>query len=370
MSPTSPQSSLDFDPTPLIEPVDPQRVLEHHKAQEASRKPTAVAGFVWIVIVWAVVAFAAVCCLITVVPLFIDLALLPAGPILVPLVLAAIVGAIVLMVRRAVAAGRREQETRYRLDRFAAANGMTYQPRVADPKHPGMIFWVGSGRVSTDVLRTVGSPHVEYGHHTYAVRRGKRSTTYRWGYIAIELGTALPHIVLDAAANNSILGTNLPTSFGVQQRLSLEGDFDRYFELYCPEGYERDALYLFSPDIMARFVDNAALFDIEIVDNTLFLYTGPGISTLNPEMWAWLFGTVSALQTKIDQWTHWRDERLLEPAAAPPGTPAAAAVSAPPPSRPPGVAVDGRRLRRGGGNLWIGLGIIVVGFVVPWLLAD
>ncbi|RLQ84641.1 hypothetical protein D9V28_07645 [Mycetocola zhadangensis] len=356
---------LAFDPTPLTEPVDARRVHEHHQAHKASRPRTAGD-----VIVWVVMALLVPFGLIPVVMLFTDLARLPAGPVIVPVVFGGMIAATVLIISRVRRQVRRDREIRYRLDRFAAANSMTYQSRVANPSLPGMIFSIGGDRITTDALRTVTSPHVEYGHHQYVVRRGKRSTTFRWGYIAIELGTALPHIVLDAVANNSILGTNLPTSFGAQQRLSLEGDFDRYFELYCPEGYERDALYLFSPDIMARFADTAALFDVEIVDNTLFLYTGPGISTVNPEMWAWLFGTVSALQSKVDQWTRWRDERLLEPSAVPADTPVATSVGTPPPSRPPGVAMKGRRLRRGRGNVWIIFGfltLVALGWFLPLL---
>ena len=82
----------------------------------------------------------------------------------------------------------------------------------------------------------------------------------------------LPHIVLDSTGNNSVFGSNLPVTFDADQLLGLEGDFDRHFSLYCPADYERDALYLFTPDIMARFIDNAAVLDVEIVDDWLFLY--------------------------------------------------------------------------------------------------
>lgn len=40
-----------------------------------------------------------------------------------------------------------------------------------------------------------------------------------------------------------------------------------------------DALYLFTPDIMARFIDNAAQLDVEIVDDWLFLYLQRPVST-------------------------------------------------------------------------------------------
>ena len=122
--------------------------------------------------------------------------------------------------------------------------------------------------------------------------------------------------MLDATSNNGLFGSNLPATFDRDQRLSLEGDFDQHFSLYCPEGYEQDALYLFTPDIMARFIDHAAALDVEIVDDWLFLYGKREFSGLDPATWAWLFSVVAALLDKFAQWARWRDERLQADAAA------------------------------------------------------
>jgi hypothetical protein len=252
---------------------------------------------------------------------------------------------------------------------------MSYEGKVTAPALPGMIFSLGNARMSTDLVRGTRPRFVEFGNYQYTVRRGKSSTTYRWGYVAVKLDVPLPNIVLDAKGNNGF-GSNLPASFQKEQRLSLEGDFDQYFTLYCPEGYERDALYLFTPDIMARFIDNAAELDVEIVDDWVFLYTQRRVSTLDPATWAWLFGAVGALITKFDQWARWRDERLLleNPAGA---TASAAPTAAPqdatgrlpfaPPAGllapPPGVAHEGRRLKRS--FPWVPV-VFLIGFAVFW----
>ena len=187
--------------------------------------------------------------------------------------------------------------------------------------------------------------------------------------------------MLDALGNNGF-GSNLPASFARDQRLSLEGDFDKYFTLYCPEGYEQDALYLFTPDIMARFIDSAAQLDVEIVDDWLFLYTKREASTLDPATWAWLFGAVGALMTKLDQWARWRDDRLIKEqgrASAAIGAPMTAvgdtaasgshALPFSPPAGmltpPPGVARQGRRLKRSGS--WVFVVVIVM--AVLWFVS-
>ena len=70
--------------------------------------------------------------------------------------------------------------------------------------------------------------------------------------------------MIDARGNGS-LRTMLPGT----QKLSLEGDFDRYFSVYVPAKYERDALELLTPDVMVCLIDHGRQWDIEIVDDRL-----------------------------------------------------------------------------------------------------
>jgi hypothetical protein len=342
-----------LDTEPLTEPVSPRSVQAHASLLKKNRPLTVgsklASGLIVCVVLVAVVLFGV---------LLVDVARLPAGVPIALAILAFVVAAVILVWWRLRRRLRADREGRYRLQNFATANNMTYHDQVADPGHPGMIFAIGGERIATNVLRTSSAPHVEFGHHQYILHSGKHAMTHNWGYVAITLDTALPHIVLDAVGNNSILGSSMPTSFKTAQRLSLEGDFDRYFELYCPEGYERDALYLFSPDVMARFADHAVLFDIEIVDNTLFLYTGPAVVTLSPSMWEWLFDTVTALNAKIARWERWRDEKKPEPAQ-----PAAQATAPSTAALQPGVAIAGQRLRTRKRGFWIVVGAVAFGLV-------
>jgi len=103
-----------------------------------------------------------------------------------------------------------------------------------------------------------------------AVRaRAPRART--WQYLAVRLASPLPHLVLDSRANDR-WGAGLPASVGRRQRVSLEGDFDRSFRTFAPEGYGSDALSVLTPDVMAALVDHAADFDVEIRDATLVFF--------------------------------------------------------------------------------------------------
>ncbi|WP_156761624.1 phage holin family protein [Microbacterium karelineae] len=283
----------------------------------------------------------------------------------------AIVG-VVFVVAGIGAVRARHDAPMYRLDRFAQANGMRFHPGYASPQLPGMLFDVGRKRASSGLVRGDTPRFVEFGNYRYTTGSGKNEKTHTWGYIAVRLDAPLPHIVLDAKGNNSLFGSNLPIGFRKDQRLSLEGDFDEHFSLYCPEGYEADALYLFTPDIMQRFMSSAAHLDVEIVDDWLFFYSGRGMSTVDPDQWAWQFSVAGAMLDKIARWGRWRDERIRaaqRPHVAGSVAPVAADhVEAPPLQDPPtlrppkGVARAGQRLkqRRIG---WVG-GVFIAAVIV------
>ena len=379
-------AAYPFDARPLVEPVD--RPAARAFAQELRRTGRLPSGNVAAIIGFAVLGIVFVSVFLTMVGTIVAVAASAAGDgigflllTFIPVViLVAIVAAVVIV---AVVTRRSAAARMLRLDRFARANGMHYLPRLASPALPGMIFSLGSSREASDLVRGERPRFVEFANYRYTTGSGKNRTTHKWGYVAVKLDVPLPHIVLDATGNNGLFGSNLPATFDKDQRLSLEGDFDRFFSLYCPAGYETDALYLFTPDIMARFIDNAAALDVEIVDDWLFLYAKRDFSTLDPATWAWLFSVVGALLDKFAQWARWRDERLRAAAAASPdvmpfagaepvnpgaGAAGGAVASVPfsPPLEtlrpPPGVAPPGRRLQRG--VPWISF--VVMGVVVLW----
>ncbi|GAB3150618.1 hypothetical protein GCM10027058_15200 [Microbacterium neimengense] len=251
----------------------------------------------------------------------------------------------------------RHRVFKYRTDMFARSNGLVNEWKEIDRDLPGVIFHRGKFRAAFPVLRRESGRFVEFANYRYSNQRGAK---YHWGYVAIKLDTALPNIVLDALGNNGLWGqSNLPVTLGPEQRLSLEGEFDQYFALYCPEGYERDALYLFTPDIMARLIDNAARLDVEIVDDWLFLYGKRPLVTTDPATWTWLMTTVDAVTQKLDRWTRWRDDKLPETASDEPLPPLL--------TPPPVVAAGGRRLRQKR-ELLKGL-LILAAFVGAYVLA-
>jgi len=169
-------------------------------------------------------------------------------------------------------------------------------------------------------------------------------------------------MVLDAVGNNGLFGaSNLPRAFGRDQVLSLEGDFNTYFTLYCPREYERDALYVFTPDLMALLIDNASTLDVEIVDDWMFVYSMQPFALDEPSALEPLFDVIETIGAKtLTQTDRYRDDRAAVPTSvdAPPASSSVAPAVLLPTDE---VAPQGRRLSRG---VRMGTILTFIGFVV------
>lgn len=158
----------------------------------------------------------------------------------------------------------------------AAERGFSYVPELRSPGLPGLMFRSGEKVVASDVVDALASEH-PFMAGSLIGQYATESSTPRMlpaSFAALPLPRAVPNILL--------LGTGIGmlrlagVGLAGRQKLSLEGDFDRSFTLYCPEGYERDALYIFTPDLMQLLVDSTAGCDVELVDDWMFVYSRPG----------------------------------------------------------------------------------------------
>jgi hypothetical protein len=159
-----------------------------------------------------------------------------------------------------------------KMDSFAQKNSLGFGFNRRNVAYTGIIFGHGSDkRIYESYAFQDGK---EIGNYSYTVGSGRNRRAYNWGYIRIKLVRKLPHMLLDAKKNN-ILGrfTNLPVSFHGNETMDLEGNFAEHFTLYVPKGYQKDALYVFTPDVMLAMIDHGAQYDMEVVDDYLYIYS-------------------------------------------------------------------------------------------------
>ena len=272
----------------------------------------------------------------------------------------------------------------YRITRFAAANQLRYgHDEVVT--YPGVVFGTGTDRIAERRLTTTTGRRVEIGNYRYTIRADnpENSRVYGWGYVAIGLDRRLPHLLLDAVANNrSVFGikaSNLPVDLAPDQALSLGGEFDAKFTLYAPRDYGRDAFAIFTPDLMALFIDRLGTYDVEIVDDTMFVY-GSRFDLLDPRTYDWLDDMVETVVARTVRRTerYTDDFAALETHPAPQSCTAATGSAdgqplfsldgdALPPTASNTVAERGRRLRRRRWGLWSLVAVLVIGY---WLYSE
>ena len=227
------------------------------------------------------------------------------------------VAALMVWVCRLVFPDERRWERWMRLQEFGRDNGLTFSPLDDNPNYPGAIFHYGASRATVDHFRPVEGRFFDFGNFRYVVSTGKSSTTVTWGFLAMQLDRRLPHMLLDSVHNNSWRTGGLAGLFTRDQVLSLEGDFDKWFTLYCPKEYERDALYVFTPDLMALCIDEAAPFDIEIIDDWMLVYSPRAFRMDDPQLLARLFRIIATVGTKALRGTdRYHDEKVAAPFVA------------------------------------------------------
>jgi len=214
------------------------------------------------------------------------------------------------------------KEYRVKLWKFAKKNNINYKSEDHNIAYEGDIFRKGENRYFYDILnfKSVENRPVEISNYRFDIRTSSRdsdgkevtsTSTYRQGYVLIKLDRKLPHIILDSKKNGAGAIANSLLFLDQNQKLALEGDFNDYFDLYVPNGYERDALYIFTPDVMAVFVDETDSFDAEIIDDDLFIYSKAPFSLINQSVIERLFKLVDVVSKKtLNQTEHYADEKV------------------------------------------------------------
>lgn len=160
---------------------------------------------------------------------------------------------------------------RVALAAFAWRNGWAYADSLENTRRPGTPFTrVLRGQERAVVASDDPRMPFELGMHHSLSRGDQRATVQRpFAFIEIPLPSAVPHIVL-ANRTRSIIPT-LGLGRGAA-RMELEGAFAKVFRLIVPEGYQQDALYIFTPDLMARVLDLGSGAEIELVTDRLYVY--------------------------------------------------------------------------------------------------
>lgn len=200
-----------------------------------------------------------------------------------------------------------------RLGEFAKANGMIFYSNSRFDGRPGLIFDSGHSKKFTGIITSKIHDFSEIGNYQYTTGQGKSRRTHNYGYVRIKLPRRLPHMILDSKKNNFFGGrmSNLPTGFSKDQKMSLEGDFDKYFTLYAPAQYKTDALYIFTPDVMQALIGAVHNYDCEVIDDDFYIFSGSKIKLTKKEALSDILAIAEKLKTELHQQSdYYADHRV------------------------------------------------------------
>lgn len=167
---------------------------------------------------------------------------------------------------------------RVRMQRFAKANNWTYHEAFQPLERPGMIFNEGIERYNDFYVESTEGQNFSYGVYSYVTGAGKGRVTNIWSYVSVPITASLPHIVLDAKANNiRIFGTELATSlaheFDKDMQVSLSPEADDLYTSYTSDKNAATVAKYITPEFITALQAIDGRYDIEIVDGVVYAYS-------------------------------------------------------------------------------------------------
>ncbi len=147
---------------------------------------------------------------------------------------------------------------------FARINGWSrgvYSKKFIPPS----IFHVGVNRGVFDFsIKAEEWVIIPYQYETSHSRNSRKIVNT---ILYSELPKHLPYIAIDSVKNSGGL-MQAPRGF---ETIELEGDMNKHFIVSVQKGLYTDALSILSPDVMAVLITHFKEFDVEIVDNALYV---------------------------------------------------------------------------------------------------
>jgi hypothetical protein len=163
------------------------------------------------------------------------------------------------------------------IQQFAQAHGYSYVGDQALHHFEGSVLAArdGHSRRSSDmVVGSLGETPFKLFQFEYTIGHSKHSQIHQHSVMHLATKSRLPHLIIDSKQFNTI-----KFDYHNSQLLQLEGDFNRYFRIYGPKKYEMEVLQILTPDVMAQLIDKSNLFDVELINNSVYIYSKEYIDT-------------------------------------------------------------------------------------------
>lgn len=185
------------------------------------------------------------------------------------------------------------------LNEVAKANNFEVVEKIDNPeqKYAGSLLRAGKNQSVYSVLKGIWARRsFEVFNLMYVAKEGGKSSTNYAGILVVKLPRKLPNVIFDSKSDNfmgiSSLGNATPSS---SQKIQLEGDFNKYFDVYVPKNYTRDVLYFLTPELMQLLIQEGKDYDIEVIGDELYIYNGMEFDFGNKDEFKGIFKLIESV---------------------------------------------------------------------------
>ncbi|MDR6867945.1 hypothetical protein J2Y69_002553 [Microbacterium resistens] len=189
----------------------------------------------------------------------------------------------VFQIRAEIRTRRDEEESWYRLARFAAANSMAYAPYQADAELPPALFRRGGSRALRDSLSRPGIQTANYGYEKMTARTRMPHTAC---FVAFDAPAGISAMTLITRLGD-VWGQPVvpPTS---QRRQEIDAELDAHIGVYCDPRDGENVRRILGPDVREALLRLASHCDIEIVGDRVSIIARRRLAMTDTAFWRWV----------------------------------------------------------------------------------
>ena len=159
---------------------------------------------------------------------------------------------------------------------FGTSIGFTFTDSIDVDSVQGKLFGIGRDRLISDVLTgTYQDISVRIFCYQFTIGGGKSSQTVYNTVFEATFNSSMPDLLVSSQSQIQFLDD----CFNDEEVLKLEGDFNKYFKVRAPKGFEVEAYQILSPDIMVDLIDKARNLNFEFNKNKVYIYVPKVVST-------------------------------------------------------------------------------------------
>ena len=173
---------------------------------------------------------------------------------------------------------RRKVHKKFMMD-FAAINGFDYKEKLSLDSVRGNIFNFGHSKtISHAISGNHNNQNIRLFNYQARTGHGRNQRTYFFTVFEIFFEkNDFPSIILKAKRRWT--DTFQPALKKDTKEIKIEDEFRESFNLFCADGYEIEALQVFTPQTLSFLKEKKLRFSVEMINNRLYIYKTGLVST-------------------------------------------------------------------------------------------